>query len=47
MEERGLARATVGRRLSTVTDFYRFAVVDGLLAHSPAEFIHRSSADGL
>ncbi len=41
MEERGLARATVGRRLSTVTGFYRFAVVDGLLAHSPAEFIRR------
>ncbi len=29
MEERGLARATVGRRLSTVSGFYRFAVVDG------------------
>ena len=41
MEERGLARATVGRRLSTVSGFYRFAVVDGLLAHSPAEFVRR------
>ena len=41
MEERGLARATVGRRLSTVSGFYRFAVVDGLLPHSPAEFVRR------
>lgn len=41
MEERGLARATVGRRLSTVTGFYRFAVVDGLIPHSPAESIRR------
>ena len=41
MEERGLARATVGRRLSTVTGFYRFAVVDGLIPHSPAEFLRR------
>lgn len=41
MEERGLARATVGRRLSTVSGFHRFAVVDGLLAHPPAEFIRR------
>ena len=29
MEERGLSRATIGRRLSTVAGFYRFAVIDG------------------
>jgi hypothetical protein len=28
-EERHLARATIGRRLSTVVGFYRFAVIDG------------------
>jgi len=37
MEDRGLARATVGRRLSTVAGFFRIAVLDGLLEHSPAE----------
>jgi integrase/recombinase XerD len=41
MEERGLARATVARRMSTVAGFYRFAVVDGLIPHSPAEFLRR------
>jgi integrase/recombinase XerD len=41
MEDRGLARATVDRRLSTVSGFYRFTVVDGLLPHSPAEFVRR------
>ena len=30
MEDRGLARATIGRRLSTVAGFYRIAVLDGL-----------------
>ena len=37
MEDAGLARATIGRRLSTVAGFYRFAVIDGVLEHSPAE----------
>jgi len=35
MEERDLARATIGRRLSTIAGFYRFAVIDGMIDHSP------------
>ena len=35
MEER-LARATVGRRLSTVAGMYRFGVIDGRLDRNPA-----------
>src|SRR3954453_2729235 len=36
MEERqGLARGTIGRRLSTVAGLYRFAVIDGTLDRSP------------
>ena len=31
MEKPGLARATIGRRLSTVSGFYRIAVLDGLM----------------
>jgi site-specific recombinase XerD len=45
MEERGLARATIGRRLSTVTSFYRMCVLDGLLGHSPAEHLRRPKID--
>lgn len=42
MEEvRHLARATVGRRLSTVAGFYRFAVIDRLIEHSPADYVRR------
>jgi site-specific recombinase XerD len=42
MEEvRGLAKATVGRRLSTVAGFYRVAVIDGHVEHSPLEFVRR------
>jgi site-specific recombinase XerD len=39
LDEAGLARSTIGRRLSTVAGFYRFAVIDGLLEASPAEFV--------
>ncbi len=42
MEEKGLSRATIGRRLSTVAGFYRIAVLDGLLEHSPAENVRRT-----
>jgi integrase len=35
-ERRGRARATVARRLCTVTSFYRYADEERLLAHSPA-----------
>ena len=42
MEERqGLARATIGRRLSTVAGLYRFAVIDGTLDRSPADYVRR------
>lgn len=40
-EERGYAPATTARRLSTVAGFYRFAVIDGYLDRSPAEYVRR------
>src|SRR5437762_3202132 len=45
MEEQGLARATIGRRLSTVAGFYRMCVLDGILSQSPAEFVRRPKID--
>src|SRR3954452_14852793 len=45
MEDRGLARATIGRRLSTVAGFYRTCVIDGILDHSPAEHVRRPKID--
>jgi integrase/recombinase XerD len=45
LEEAGLARSTIGRRLSTVAGFYRFAVIDGLIEHSPAEYVRRPRID--
>jgi len=44
-EERHLARATIGRRLSTVVGFYRFAVIDGYMTESPAEHVRRPKID--
>ena len=38
-------RSTLARRLSTVAGFYRFAVIDGLVEHSPAEFVRRPKID--
>jgi integrase/recombinase XerD len=46
MEQTGLAAATIGRRLSTIAGFYRFAVIDGCLDRSPAEFVRRPKVDG-
>ncbi len=40
-ESRGLKPATVSRRLSILTGFYRTAVVDGILDTSPAEHVRR------
>lgn len=40
-EDRGYAPATTARRLSTVVGFYRFAVIDGYLDRSPAEYVRR------
>ena len=45
LEERGRARATVGRRLSTIAGFYRYAEEEGLLGHSPAAHVRRPRLD--
>lgn len=52
LEERGLAPATIDRRLSTVCGFYRFAHIDGRIALNPAQYVrrptvHRSEGRGL
>jgi len=44
-EDQHLARATIGRRLSTVVGFHRFAVVDGYMADSPAQHVRRPKID--
>jgi integrase/recombinase XerD len=36
LEARGRARATITRRLCTIAGFYRYAVEEELLDHSPA-----------
>ena len=45
LEERGLARATVARRLCTVAGFYRYAEEEGLIAVSPAVHVRRPRLD--
>jgi site-specific recombinase XerD len=45
MEARGRARATITRRLSTVAGFYRYAVEEELLEHSPAAHVRRPRLD--
>ena len=40
-EQRLYAPATTARRLSTVAGYYRFAVIDGYLDRSPAEYVRR------
>jgi integrase/recombinase XerD len=45
MEARGRARATVTRRLSTIAGFYRYAVEEELLEHSPAAHVRRPRLD--
>ena len=45
LEARGRARATVTRRLSTVAGFYRYAVEEELLDHSPAVHVRRPRVD--
>ena len=39
------ARATVTRRLSTIAGFYKYAVEEGLLDHSPAAHVRRPRLD--
>ena len=52
LEARGLAPATIDRRLSTVCGFYRFAHIDGRIGSNPAQYVrrpqvHRSDGRGL
>ena len=41
LEARGLAAATIDRRLSTVCGFYRFAHIDGRIGSNPAQYVRR------
>ena len=45
LEARGRARATVTRRLCTIAGFYRYAVEEELLDHSPAAHVCRPRID--
>lgn len=45
LEDKGRARATVTRRLSTIAGFYRYAVEEELLDHSPAAHVRRPRLD--
>ena len=45
LEARGRARATVTRRLCTVAGFYKYAVEEELLDHSPAAHVRRPRLD--
>jgi integrase/recombinase XerD len=45
LEVRGRARATVTRRLCTIAGFYRYAVEEELLDHSPAAHVRRPRLD--
>ena len=45
LEARGWARATVTRRLCTIAGFYRYAVEEELLDHSPAAHVRRPRVD--
>ena len=40
-EVRRYKPSTVSRRLSAVTGFYRTCVIDGVLDHSPADYVRR------
>lgn len=45
LEANGRATATIVRRLCTVTSFYRCAVEEGLIAHSPAVHVRCPRVD--
>jgi integrase/recombinase XerD len=45
LEIRGRARATITRRLCTIAGFYRYAVEEELLDHSPAAHVRRPRLD--
>ena len=46
LETRGLAPATIDRRLSTVCGFYRFAHIDGRIGSNPAQYVRRPTVHG-
>jgi site-specific recombinase XerD len=45
LEARGRARAAITRRLCTIAGFYRYAVEEELLEHSPAAHVRRPRLD--
>jgi integrase/recombinase XerD len=45
LQARGRARATIARRLGTITRFYRYAEQEGLIEHSPAVHVRRPKVD--
>ena len=45
LEARGRARATIIRRLCTIAGFYKYAVEEELLDHSPAAHVRRPRLD--
>ena len=45
LEARGRARATITRRLCTIAGFYKYAVEEELLEHSPAAHVRRPPLD--
>jgi site-specific recombinase XerD len=45
LEARGRARATIARRLCTISGFYRYAEEEGLVARSPAMHVRRPRLD--
>jgi integrase/recombinase XerD len=45
LEARGRARATVTRRLCTIAGFYKYAVEEELIDHSPAAHVRRLRVD--
>ena len=45
LEDRGRARATVTRRRCTIAGFYKYAVEEELLGHSPAAHVRRPRLD--
>ena len=45
LEDRGRARATISRRLCTITSLYRYAVEEGLLDRFPAVHVRRPRLD--
>ena len=45
LEDRGRARATVSRRLCAIAGFYKYAVEEELIEHSPAAHVRRPRLD--